>query len=703
MLRPSIFIISSSLTPASLGGWPPFPTEPPRPARMARLVSSKLTRWHWYRGMYQNNPQILTSCNKLINLVPVKNYSRGCTCPSDFARGASAAQEPGASVATMAALGHRAAYAGSQQRGEVAVVDVVPVHNGTKLDRLCWTCGREGRQLTKGYSEVLYILVYQVTVTCEDSNQTVPGGRVFEPRPMRLYMKVKEQTVFVRIETSWYQIGAHNHISNNAGPTIISPTMQAPNIGFRRSNQCVRLDCQILPLPLSYPSVLRVCSSLRLIAGFDTDMRRYYVPPEERLSMTLRYLDTGCTFSELHFTFIIALLVNAAANCEDRVNQSVPDHKSTRIYCLFCLYSLMLHLLFIGLSACERKSFVFLRKELPVRLANIMKEIHLLPENLLRMPSVGLVNNWYMRSFDEILEFEKIEVTNKNLERFCESLVKIRNRHTDVIPTMAQGILELKESHEVNQQTENSIQYFLDRFYMSRISIRMLINQHTLLFGKKPVSNNSRHIGSIDPQCDVMDVVQDAYENARFLCDQYYLSSPELIVKQNIPEDDSKIRIVYVPSHLYHILFELFKNSMRAVMEANSVSEQYPPIEVTLVKGREDICVKISDRGGGIPRSQTDQLFNYMFSTAPQPPKSDAHTVPLAVSQPEEQLFQKSGKSIKYMGFISVDFDEINQQWIRFLLFGTYLKIVGRQYIHFKKRRIMAVLKQCAALGTKIY
>nr|CAD7458664.1 unnamed protein product [Timema tahoe] len=127
-----------------------------------------------------------------------------------------------------------------------------------------------------------------------------------------------------------------------------------------------------------------------------------------------------------------------------------------------------------------------------------------------------------------------------------------------------------------------------------------------------------------------MDVVQDAYENARFLCDQYYLSSPELIVKQNLPEDDSKIRIVYVPSHLYHILFELFKNSMRAVMEANSVSEQYPPIEVTLVKGREDICVKISDRGGGIPRSQTDQLFNYMFSTAPQPPKSDAHTVPLA-------------------------------------------------------------------------
>lgn len=40
--------------------------------------------------------------------------------------------------------------------------------------------------------------------------------------------------------------------------------------------------------------------------------------------------------------------------------------------------------------------------------------------------------------------------------------------------------------------------------------------------------------------------------------------------------------------------------------------------------------LQMSDRGGGIPRSQTDHLFKYMYSTAPQPSKSDAHTVPLA-------------------------------------------------------------------------
>ncbi|XP_050358677.1 pyruvate dehydrogenase (acetyl-transferring) kinase, mitochondrial [Nymphalis io] len=290
-----------------------------------------------------------------------------------------------------------------------------------------------------------------------------------------------------------------------------------------------------------------------------------------------------------------------------------------------------------GLNACERKSFLFLRKELPVRLANIMKEIALLPENLLRMPSVGLVNQWYERSFEEIIEFEKKEPEPPVLSQFCERLVLIRNRHADVVQTMAQGVLELKESHEVEPGIENSIQYFLDRFYMSRISIRMLINQHTLLFGEQlgarqasvnGMGNGGRHVGSIDPACDVAAVVRDAYENARFLCDRYYLASPELELLEDGMPIDRPMPIVYVPSHLYHMLFELFKNAMRAVMETHENCP--PPIQVNLVRGREDVSVKMSDKGGGIPRSVSDLLFKYMYSTAPQPSKSDSHTVPLA-------------------------------------------------------------------------
>lgn len=64
---------------------------------------------------------------------------------------------------------------------------------------------------------------------------------------------------------------------------------------------------------------------------------------------------------------------------------------------------------------------------------------------------------------------------------FCSALERIRNRHSDVVQTMAQGVIEMKETENgnVDSSMETSIQYFLDRLYMSRISIRMLINQHS--------------------------------------------------------------------------------------------------------------------------------------------------------------------------------------------------------------------------------
>ena len=49
---------------------------------------------------------------------------------------------------------------------------------------------------------------------------------------------------------------------------------------------------------------------------------------------------------------------------------------------------------------------MFLRKELPVRLANIMKEFSLLPESLLTMPSVIAVSKLYEQSFNDLLAFE---------------------------------------------------------------------------------------------------------------------------------------------------------------------------------------------------------------------------------------------------------------------------------------------------------
>lgn len=62
--------------------------------------------------------------------------------------------------------------------------------------------------------------------------------------------------------------------------------------------------------------------------------------------------------------------------------------------------------------------------------------------------------------------------------------------------------------------------------YTSYFSYNLLFS--AILFGEGV--NTQNHIGCIDPHCDVVRVIEDAYSNARFLCDQYYLASPELVL-----------------------------------------------------------------------------------------------------------------------------------------------------------------------------
>ncbi|XP_032093691.1 pyruvate dehydrogenase kinase, isozyme 2 isoform X4 [Thamnophis elegans] len=239
-------------------------------------------------------------------------------------------------------------------------------------------------------------------------------------------------------------------------------------------------------------------------------------------------------------------------------------------------------------NACEKTSFIFLRQELPVRLANIMKEINLLPDRVLSTPSVQLVQSWYVQSLLDIMVFlDKDPEDQRTLGQFTNALVTIRNRHNDVVPTMAQGVIEYREAYGDDPVSNQNIQYFLDRFYLSRISIRMLLNQHTLIFDGSTNPAHPKHIGSIDPHCNVSDVVRDAYDMAKLLCDKYYLASPDLEIQEvNANQPNHPIHMVYVPSHLYHMLFELFK---------------------------------MSDRGGGVPLRKIERLFSYLYSTAPKP------------------------------------------------------------------------------------
>merc|ERR1712110_1186961 len=71
---------------------------------------------------------------------------------------------------------------------------------------------------------------------------------------------------------------------------------------------------------------------------------------------------------------------------------------------------------------------------------------------------------------------------------------------------------------------------FLDRFYMNRISLRMLMHQHILLF-EPDADTQTNRIGMLDPKCKVKSVIMEAFGNAAYLCEDYYDRAPEINIK----------------------------------------------------------------------------------------------------------------------------------------------------------------------------
>jgi len=214
------------------------------------------------------------------------------------------------------------------------------------------------------------------------------------------------------------------------------------------------------------------------------------------------------------------------------------------------------------------KSFLFLRREIPVRLANIMMELELLPTELLKQPACQGILRQYSESFREVLGFENSENSDKTHEEFNKLLTNLRQRHQDTVPHMAEALHNLRDSGNLNvtckDRLNQAIQYFLDRLYMSRISIQMLISHHKALYCPEESKNNPGLRGTIDPKCDAVDVAKMAFENASFLCEQIYMDAPKLDIEWTdlTDEDKNSVDFVYIPGHLYHMFFEVFKNSM---------------------------------------------------------------------------------------------------------------------------------------------
>ncbi|KAL9654953.1 hypothetical protein ABK040_008743 [Willaertia magna] len=265
-------------------------------------------------------------------------------------------------------------------------------------------------------------------------------------------------------------------------------------------------------------------------------------------------------------------------------------------------------------------SAYWLHTELPKRLGKQIRQLDNLPKGLNLMPSVRLVRDWYMQSFMDLYHLKKPKTAEEEL-KFTKILDGIYTRHNPTLISVAKGVHELKQKmkESIYQSDANfdlaefsELHTALDNFYINRIGMRMLIGQHLELHRQleEPIKD---YAGLICLTTNPLSIAKDAIEDAKDLCTMAYGDAPDVIIKGK-----KDLSFPFIPSHLYYIYFELFKNSMRATVESHQGAKHLPPITLIIADGvnNEDISIKISDEGKGIPRKDMHKIWSYLYTTA---------------------------------------------------------------------------------------
>ena len=205
----------------------------------------------------------------------------------------------------------------------------------------------------------------------------------------------------------------------------------------------------------------------------------------------------------------------------------------------------------------------FLRHELPIRLAHRIVDLNRVP--LMKdMPSVKVVRDLYLTSFLELISVDKEIKNEEQEEAFSQLLEGIYERHAGVLVQMARGAFELraaiksgavdcptsaKSANLVDSDGTTVVEFdkmegtheFLDRFYISRIGIRVLIGQY-LSLRQPPVEN---YVGIICSRTSPYEIVRRAIDDASFMCTRKYGDAPEVIITGRLD-----LTFPYVPTHL---------------------------------------------------------------------------------------------------------------------------------------------------------
>ncbi|KAI0157362.1 alpha-ketoacid dehydrogenase kinase [Xylariaceae sp. FL1272] len=262
----------------------------------------------------------------------------------------------------------------------------------------------------------------------------------------------------------------------------------------------------------------------------------------------------------------------------------------------------------------------YVRTELPTRIAHRLRDMQRLPYVVVTNKHMSDVYELYYNGFDVLRRVKEIKNLDDN-EHFCSVVAEMLRTHLSVIPKLAMGIMEcsgMMPAEELNS--------FMNTILKSRISRRVIAEQHLALtetfnspwFSPGAKLSESEFIGEVFLKCIAKDVVERCGAAVQDLART--ANGPSALIPSITINGHLEANFPYILSHLEYIIGELLRNSVQAVIENNHTGEPPPPIEVTLCEAQQHVIIRISDRGGGIPRDMLPHIWSFgKGPSAPMP------------------------------------------------------------------------------------
>lgn len=280
----------------------------------------------------------------------------------------------------------------------------------------------------------------------------------------------------------------------------------------------------------------------------------------------------------------------------------------------------------------------FLHRELQVRVADRALDLLTLPNRLSSTRAIKDVAFKYIQLLKQITECP-VPKTIEEERHFTVVVSEMVLDRTSIPHGIAKGMQSLKDKRREKLLDSARLQQVEDalyRFFTARVGLRFLMEHHILtadtpqatLLRKQHTCHlddectlsppkyldNHQYVGVIENNCNpVLEIEQVVKQVTRSCISSHGIAPPIELIDCT---SSSNTPFCYVPHHLRYMVAELLKNSCRATIRHHlNTSQKMDPIKIIIVKGKEDVTIKIADRGGGISRSKLRDVWTFTKST----------------------------------------------------------------------------------------